>query len=222
MLSDYKRITYFLLFAIKANAFCSDAEILSDEILTNANDKALFSTKRLTAFPATPARIAEMADILNQDNGGKLNGQFYEDGLEKDEKWITHKQDLLSKYDIKYAFFYMSDSDFSEIACIVGREPDFSIQTAQRFFYITNVKYQKIGITSEAIRGFLKADSIDYKILELSIHPENESSVAIAQKVIGASKTGEGENHVKTHPRHFYAISAEELIKKVSTFPSAI
>ncbi len=215
----YRHLKFLFLLTLPASAFCASAEILSDEILASANEKALFATKRLTAFPATPGRITGMADILNQDNGGKLNGQFYEDGLAKDVKWVAHKQELFSKYDIKYAFFYMNDSDFSEIACIVGREPDFSTQTIQRFFYITNVKYQKIGITSEAIRGFLKADSIDYKILELSIHPGNESSVAIAQKVIGASKTGEGENYTKTQSRHFYTISGEELIKKVSTFP---
>lgn len=160
----YRRLKFLFLLTLPATVFSASAEILSDEILASANEKALFATKRLTAFPATPGRITEMAGILNQDNGGKLNGQFYEDGTEKNAKWIAHKQELFSKYDIKYAFFYMSDSDFSEIACIVGREPDFSTQIIQRFFYITNVKYQKIGITSEAIRGFLKADSIDYKI----------------------------------------------------------
>ncbi|MGL4372111.1 MAG: hypothetical protein ACRCTK_05655 [Alphaproteobacteria bacterium] len=215
----FLNLKIFILLAVQANIFVASAGPLSDEISRDTDSKTLFATKRLTAFPATPARITEMADILNKDNGGKLNGQFYEDGLPKDAKWISHKQDLLSKHDIKYAFFYMSDSAFSEIVCIVGREPDFSTKTTQRFFYITNVKHQKIGITSEAIRGFLKSDSIDYKILELSIHPDNEPSVAIAQKVVGSSKIGEGENHAKTQPRHFYAISREELIKKISTFP---
>ncbi|MGL4427199.1 MAG: hypothetical protein ACRCUQ_05550 [Alphaproteobacteria bacterium] len=142
----FLNLKIFILLAVQAKIFIASAGTLSDEILRDIASNKLFATKKLTAFPATPARITEMAGILNQDNGGKLNGQFYEDGLPKDAKWIAHKQDLFSKYDIKYAFFYMNDGDSSEIACIVGREPDFSTNTTQRFFYITSVKYQKIGI----------------------------------------------------------------------------
>ena len=176
----------------------------------------VYRTTRLIACPATPARIVAMADILNQDNDGKLNGQFYEDGKLKGADWIAHKQDLIFRRAVtKCIFFYAIESN-NEIACVVGREPDFETTTTQRLFYLTNVKYQKKGLTAEAIRGFLEADTLIYDLLELSIHPENTSSIAVAVNGIGAIKTKEGHNNAGTQPRHFYAISAAQLRDQIA------
>jgi RimJ/RimL family protein N-acetyltransferase len=180
--------------------------------VTPPND-VVFKTSRLLACNPTKGRISRMADILNEDNGGKLNGEFYEDGQPKGLDWILHKYDLIFEKKITTCAFFYSAENTNEIACIVGRESDFKTTTTQRLFYLTSVKYQKKGLTTEAIRGFLKADDLNYDTLELSINPYNNSSIAIA-KAIGALKVAEGYNSAGNQLRHFYAISTIKLLDK--------
>ena len=181
----------------------------------------LFETSRLKAFAATATRITAMAGLLNQTDGdGKLNGRYYEDGLEKGPAWVHHMQEqVLQKKFSTCIFFYTKDAS-SALACVVGREPRYAFPTVHRMVYVTNMDQQGKGFSSEAVRGFLKflpGDSTCTS-LELSIHPENVASLKIATDVVGAAFSVEASNSTSTQVRHVYSISQEELAKKILTY----
>ncbi len=182
----------------------------------------LFETLRLKAFAATAPRITAMAGLLNQTDGdGKLNGRYYEDGLEKGPTWVHHMQEqVLEKKFSTCIFFYTKDVS-PALACVVGREPRYAFPTVHRLVYVTNMEQQGKGFTSEAVRGFLKffpADST-CESLELSIHPENVASLRIATGVVGAEFLLKASNVTGTQERCVYSISREALTKRVSSFP---
>lgn len=183
----------------------------------------IYATKRLIACPATINRVSLMADILNEDsineNEKVVNGRYYENGEIKGENWIAHKVDLiLNKLITKCEFFYPVDNP-NKIACVVGRDIE---KNESSLFYFTDIAYQGKGLTIEAIKAFLSLDIYSknyngYDVLKLSIHPDNEGSIAIAKK-IGAIKMREGFNYSLTQPRHFYEISKKNLIEKINNW----
>jgi hypothetical protein len=191
--------------------------------LVPAEEGLLFETARLKAYAATADRITSMAGLLNQTDGaGRLNGRYYEDGLEKGPAWISHMQEqVLEKKFSTCIFFYTKEVSSSTLACVVGREPRYAFPTVHRMVYVTNMEQQSKGFTSEAVRGFLKFWPIDKMCdsLELSIHPENAASLRIATDVVGATFLLKAGNVTGTQERCVYSILQEALTKQISSYP---
>ena len=152
-------------------------------------DDFLFETARLKAYAPTAIRITSMAGLLNQtDAHGRLNGRYYEDGLEKGPDWISHMEEQVLRKKFTTCIFFYSKDTSATLTCVVGREPRYAFPTVHRMVYVTNIDQQGKGFTSEAVRGFLKflpGDSTCTS-LELSIHPENVASLKIATDIVGA------------------------------------
>jgi RimJ/RimL family protein N-acetyltransferase len=185
----------------------------------------LFETTRLRAYAATADRITTMAGLLNQTDGnGRLNGKYYEDGLEKGPAWILHMQEQVLEKKFSTCIFFYAKDDLSTLACVVGREPRYAFPTVHRMIYVTNIDQQGKGYTSEAVRGFLKFLPIDTacESLELSIHPENAASLRIATDVIGAAFLLKAGNVTGTQERHVYSIRQEALTKKILSYPEVL
>lgn len=211
----------FILLSLFLNAILS-ATSLS---LVSAEEDPLFETARLKAYAATANRITAMAGLLNQTDGdGRLNGRYYEDGLEKGPAWVLHMQEqVLKKKFSTCIFFYIKDAS-SALACVVGREPRYAFPTVHRMVYVTNMEQQGKGFTSEAVRGFLKFLPTDStcESLELSIHPENVGSLRIAADVVGATFLLKASNVTGTQERCVYSISQEALTKQISSYPDVV
>ena len=207
----------FILFLVLINSFLAVASASGA-----LEQDFLFETERLRAYSASELRIEEMASLLNQKSvEGHLNGKYYEDGLEKTLDWISHmKQQVLEKKFSTCLFFY-NKKNLSALSCFVGREPRFKFPTIHRLFYATSLQDQNQGITSEAIKGFFKffLSDKECEALELSIHPDNASSLKIATNTIGASLSGKASNARGSQAREIYSIVQQDLDAKIQTYP---
>lgn len=221
---------FFIVFCLLTAALQSRAsQIDQTHILTESSkNDAIFYTKRLIALPVNEARIKGMADLLNQQtHGGQLNGLFYESGIFKDAAWVAKKKDLLlgnlAKGLINARFFLLRDQP-EKMICFVGAELSYFSESPNALvpFWGTDLAYQGQGFSSEALRGFVLADIMrdpHFTSLLISIHPSNEGSIHLAEKVLGAQKVREGMNYTKSQPRAFYEVMKEVLALVVETYP---
>lgn len=144
--------------------------------------------------------------------------------MEKGPEWVLHMLDQVLKKKFSTCIFFYPKDALSTLACVVGREPRYTLPTIHRMVYVTNMEHQGKGYTSEAVKGFLKFLPIDTacETLELSIHPENIASLKIATDVVGATFLLKASNVTGTQERCVYSIKQEELTKKISSYPDLI
>lgn len=220
------------LWAILVCAPSSSMEKQSTSHVLQESEKnnCVFETSRLIAYPADGVKIQGMADILNEQVDGHLNGKHYESGGFKDFDWVQKKRNLilgnLEKGVISGRFFYLKENP-DKLVCFVGAELSYFTESSNIFnsivpFWGISTDYQGKGMVSEALRGFVLADILrdqHFTSLYISIHPDNNASIHLAEGVLGATKVKEGMNYSNTQPRVFYEVSADCLRKKSESYP---